>query len=234
MPCSSPLLADHALHTTGVTPAVVLHFTPSSCSYLCSYRQLCRHRFPDRFYISEYNRSYQWQSVSRYCLVPRMLIFKTLYRTYVTEETAVALNLTYASGDTLIMRADDTTILDPDGPGRNSVRIMSVNNYTTHVAVYVHVLSIDRMFDKLNLRLRFDIRHMPEGCSTWPAAWETGATNWPDCGEVDIVSPKFHVPGSRALTPARTLITLSVKSSKCHRLRKHDLRLICFIPGSKA
>ncbi|THG97271.1 hypothetical protein EW026_g4685 [Hermanssonia centrifuga] len=87
--------------------------------------------------------------------------------TYVTEETALALNLTYASGDTLIMRADDTTILDPDGPGRNSVRIMSVNNYTTHVAV-------------------FDIRHMPEGCSTWPAAWETGATNWPDCGEVDI------------------------------------------------
>ena len=41
------------------------------------------------------------------------------------------------------MRADDTTYLDPSGPGRNSVRIRSNNQYTTHVAVYALCLVPD-------------------------------------------------------------------------------------------
>lgn len=28
---------------------------------------------------------------------------------------------------------------------------------------------------------------MPEGCGTWPAAWETLESDWPNSGEVDIV-----------------------------------------------
>ncbi|KAF9233225.1 glycoside hydrolase family 16 protein [Melanogaster broomeanus] len=87
---------------------------------------------------------------------------------YVDEETAVMLGLTFAIGDTFIMRADDTTVLSPSGPGRNSVRIRSNNVYTTHVAV-------------------FDIQHMPQGCGTWPAIWESDEANWPLGGEVDIV-----------------------------------------------
>ncbi|KZT27803.1 glycoside hydrolase family 16 protein [Neolentinus lepideus HHB14362 ss-1] len=86
---------------------------------------------------------------------------------YVDEATAQADNLTYASGNTFILRADDTTTLSSSGPGRNSVRLQSNNQYTTHVAV-------------------FDIRHMPQGCGTWPAVWEVGA-NWPDEGETDIL-----------------------------------------------
>ncbi|KZT36648.1 endo-1,3(4)-beta-glucanase [Sistotremastrum suecicum HHB10207 ss-3] len=87
---------------------------------------------------------------------------------YVDQATALSKNLTYASGNTFIIRADDTTTLSASGPGRNSVRIRSVNTYTTHVAV-------------------FDIRHMPQGCSTWPAAWETNESDWPNGGEADIV-----------------------------------------------
>jgi hypothetical protein len=90
-----------------------------------------------------------------------------LSRNYVSQSTALAQNLTFVSSDTLIMRADATTVLSPSGPGRNSVRIQSYAAYTTHVVV-------------------FDIRHMPQGCATWPAAWETG-DNWPTTGEVDIV-----------------------------------------------
>ena len=32
-----------------------------------------------------------------------------------------------------------------------------------------------------------DVRHMPQGCSTWPAAWEVDEANWPADGEVDIL-----------------------------------------------
>lgn len=57
---------------------------------------------------------------------------------YVDMPTAVAQNLSYASQDSFILRADDTTILDPNGPGRNSFRIRSNEMYTTHVAVCVY------------------------------------------------------------------------------------------------
>ena len=56
-------------------------------------------------------------------------------RNYVNQATALAQNLTYANGNTLIMRADDWSYLDPNGPGRSSVRIQSVKQYTTHVVV---------------------------------------------------------------------------------------------------
>ena len=33
----------------------------------------------------------------------------------------------------------------------------------------------------------FDVRHIPQGCATWPAAWEVHEDGWPDYGEVDII-----------------------------------------------
>lgn len=59
----------------------------------------------------------------------------------------------------------------------------------------------------------FDIRHMPQGCATWPAAWETDDTNWPSAGEVDIVSTQYRL--SRAIhdtIPIRSLAALLVYS----------------------
>ncbi|KAL4076578.1 glycoside hydrolase family 16 protein [Scleroderma yunnanense] len=53
---------------------------------------------------------------------------------YVDRETAENLGLTVATSDSFILRADDTTVLSPTGPGRNSVRIRSDKTYTTHVA----------------------------------------------------------------------------------------------------
>lgn len=86
---------------------------------------------------------------------------------YVDMETSKRENLTYASADTFILRTDYKTVLDPAGPGRNSVRIKSKKAYRNHVAV-------------------FDINHMPQGCGTWPAVWEVGP-NWPHQGEFDIL-----------------------------------------------
>jgi len=87
---------------------------------------------------------------------------------YVDQLTSIEQNLTYAKFDTFILRTDDKTILDADGPGRNSVRIRSKNTYTTHVAI-------------------FDMRHMPQGCGTWPAIRETKESDKPIGGLIDIL-----------------------------------------------
>ncbi|KAF4622600.1 hypothetical protein D9613_009003 [Agrocybe pediades] len=87
---------------------------------------------------------------------------------YVDQPTSQSQNLTFASSNTFVLRTDSRSVLNPSGPGRNSVRIHTKKTYTTHVAV-------------------FDVRHMPQGCGTWPAIWETKESNWPAGGEVDIV-----------------------------------------------
>ncbi|KAJ7027155.1 glycoside hydrolase family 16 protein [Mycena alexandri] len=88
---------------------------------------------------------------------------------YVDEATARRLNLTLATENTFILRADSTTIIDDSAAlGRNSVRIRSNKAYSTHVAV-------------------LDIAHMPQGCGTWPAVWESDEAIWPNGGEVDIL-----------------------------------------------
>ncbi|KAF8970935.1 glycoside hydrolase family 16 protein [Flammula alnicola] len=87
---------------------------------------------------------------------------------YVDQSTSQSQNLTFASSDTFILRTDFTTVLNPNGAGRNSVRIKSTKTYTSHVAI-------------------FNLRHMPQGCGTWPAIWETKESNWPTGGEVDIL-----------------------------------------------
>jgi len=88
---------------------------------------------------------------------------------YVDECTAIEKNLTFTSNDTFVMRADYTTVLDPNGPGRDSVRISSYKAYGYSIMI-------------------LDLRHMPTGCGTWPAFW-TNANNasWPEGGEIDIL-----------------------------------------------
>lgn len=85
---------------------------------------------------------------------------------YVSQGDAQAANLTSTTGNSFVMRVDSRTTLGSGGAGRKSIRIQSNKQWTTHVAV-------------------LDVRHVPQGCGTWPAFWETGA-NWPFGGELDI------------------------------------------------
>jgi hypothetical protein len=87
---------------------------------------------------------------------------------YLDKTAAQSQNITYASSNTFILQTDSTKVLSPWDAGRSSARMVSEKTYTTHVAV-------------------FDIAHMPEGCGTWPAIWETSTGPWPDSGEVDII-----------------------------------------------
>ena len=58
-------------------------------------------------------------------------------RTYVDFATAQAKNLVSVSGNQVTVRADSTTILNATGPGRDSFDLVSKDQYTTHVAMYV-------------------------------------------------------------------------------------------------
>jgi len=86
---------------------------------------------------------------------------------YVSAGTAASQNLTFASSSSFVLRADSKSVLSASGAGRNSVRLQSNKQYTTSVVV-------------------FNVRHMPQGCGTWPALWTVGA-DWPNQGEVDIL-----------------------------------------------
>ncbi|KAI0246779.1 endo-beta-glucanase [Lactifluus subvellereus] len=114
---------------------------------------------------------------------------------YVSGDVAHNEGLVTVSGENFKIRVDNTTYLNPKGPGRNSVRISSTKQYNTHVSV-------------------FNVVHMPQGCGTWPAIWEIG-DNWPVGGEIDIVegvnnqganvvtmhtAPGCSMPESRAMT----------------------------------
>ncbi|KAG6375298.1 hypothetical protein JVT61DRAFT_3523 [Boletus reticuloceps] len=54
---------------------------------------------------------------------------------YLSQSAAQSAGLYSVSGNTVTLRADHTNVLSPSGPGRNSFRIMSNNQYSTHVAM---------------------------------------------------------------------------------------------------
>ncbi|KIK68641.1 glycoside hydrolase family 16 protein [Collybiopsis luxurians FD-317 M1] len=62
---------------------------------------------------------------------------------YVDAETAANENLTYASADHFVLRTDHRSVHDPDGPGRKSVRIQSLKQYTTSVMIIALLSNCD-------------------------------------------------------------------------------------------
>jgi len=117
------------------------------------------------------------------------------YSDYVDKNTAIANNLTYGGGNTFILRADSTNKVASGERGRKSVRLVSTESFRHHVAMYV-VLDPSyngSVADALAIH-SFDVRHMPQGCATWPAIWETGLDDWPNQGELDILEGVNDVP----------------------------------------
>ncbi|KZT66400.1 glycoside hydrolase family 16 protein [Daedalea quercina L-15889] len=88
---------------------------------------------------------------------------------YVDLATAVAHNLTYATPDKFVMRADSTRVVANGTRGRDSVRILSDRAYADSLLV-------------------LDLQHMPQGCATWSAFWSLSQTGpWPAGGEIDVI-----------------------------------------------
>ncbi|KAF8432245.1 glycoside hydrolase family 16 protein [Boletus edulis BED1] len=103
---------------------------------------------------------------------------------YVTQSEAQSAGLVSVSGFTVTLRGDDTTVLNPSGPGRNSFRLRSNDQYSNHVAI-------------------FDIGHIPEGCGTWPAGEidiVEGVNNQVPNQSTLHTSANCAMPSSRSMT----------------------------------
>ncbi|KIW59157.1 hypothetical protein PV05_03630 [Exophiala xenobiotica] len=98
---------------------------------------------------------------------------------YVDGPGSVALNLTYATATSAVLRVDlsdtDTTT------GRKSARVTSKNTYNDGLFI-------------------FDVLHSPYGCSTWPALWLSDPSNWPTNGEIDVMEATNLAPEGNQVT----------------------------------
>ncbi|KAH9165476.1 concanavalin A-like lectin/glucanase domain-containing protein [Lactarius sanguifluus] len=120
---------------------------------------------------------------------------------YVSQAEALGKNLTYVDDSgAFVMRADDWSIVDPAARGRDSIRILSQNAYDE--AIFV-----------------LDLKHMPAGCSTWPAFWTLSkAGPWPNGGEIDIiegVNLNTHNQATLHTTPNCTMSPRLTADSNC-------------------
>ena len=92
---------------------------------------------------------------------------KYVYACRLSTRSLVIMHVAY--DDSFIMRADSYSTVQPGSNGRNSIRIQSMAAYGESLII-------------------LDLRHMPEGCATWPAFWTKSAAGpWPAGGEIDII-----------------------------------------------
>ncbi|KAG9200781.1 hypothetical protein G6514_006637 [Epicoccum nigrum] len=86
---------------------------------------------------------------------------------YVNAQQAQQLGLLKTQGSQVYMGVDTTSILNPSGSGRKSVRVQSKRAYNQALVIA-------------------DFAHVPgSNCGSWPAFWMVGP-NWPNQGEIDI------------------------------------------------
>lgn len=88
------------------------------------------------FYLGSYCWPNSWTSVSR-TWFSRYMYSPHCHRNYVDKDTSIKSNLTFASVDTFILRADYRKVFPGSDVGRDSVRIKSNKTYKRHVAVWV-------------------------------------------------------------------------------------------------
>ncbi|KAF2022149.1 glycoside hydrolase family 16 protein [Aaosphaeria arxii CBS 175.79] len=90
------------------------------------------------------------------------------YVNYVNQAQAQSLGLIKTQNNAVYMGVDHTSVLNPSGTGRNSVRLQSKTGYNSGLVIA-------------------DFAHVPgSNCGSWPAFWMVGP-NWPNQGELDIL-----------------------------------------------
>ena len=99
----------------------------------------------------------------------RQVTHNNEYVTYLNKADAVSNGLVQNRNGQLYIGVDSWSHLDPNGPGRKSVRMRSNKSYNSGTLIIG------------------DFAHMPANvCGSWPAFWTVGP-RWPQDGEIDIL-----------------------------------------------
>ncbi|CAG5179092.1 uncharacterized protein ALTATR162_LOCUS9029 [Alternaria atra] len=97
---------------------------------------------------------------------------------YVNGQEAQQLGLLKTQNGQVYMGVDSTSHLNPNGPGRKSVRVQSKTAYNRALVIA-------------------DFAHVPgSACGSWPAFWMVGP-NWPNQGEIDIYEGVHMSPSNQ-------------------------------------
>lgn len=91
------------------------------------------------------------------------------YVNYLSQSAAQSAGLYKIINNKVFIGVDNTSVLDPAGTGRNSVRIASTASWTKGLFIA-------------------DFDHIPgTACGSWPAFWMLGSGTWPGNGEIDLI-----------------------------------------------
>lgn len=118
-----------------------------------------------------------------------------MYHSYVDQQTAANLNLTYASASSAVLRVD--TAETDASTGRRSVRVESKAQYDNGLFI-------------------FDVIHSPHQCSVWPALWLTNRWNWPKDGEIDVME------AANTATFGNQVTLHTTQGCSMHRVTRHQ------------
>ncbi|MCJ1246138.1 hypothetical protein MMC30_003343 [Trapelia coarctata] len=101
---------------------------------------------------------------------------------YVTQSEAQALGLLKIQGNQVSFGVDNTNVISPSGPGRNSVRLMSNKAYNNGLIIgdFAH------MKVYLARKRLWDLASLDQSANRFVFSWVVGP-NWPSSGEIDII-----------------------------------------------
>ena len=120
---------------------MILSGLVSGCTLPDTYSLTDTYSLADTIIGEDFYSSFEWQTIpdptKGRVYVNQNKVLSCLFsdRNYVDQKTSKSANLTFASSDSFVLRADHTTVLKPSGPGRDSVRIRTVKTYKRHLAV---------------------------------------------------------------------------------------------------
>jgi hypothetical protein len=119
-------------------------------------------------YVAKYSKPSREQH-SDNTLNPSQRLTNNIYANYLSLPSATDSGLIQNRNGQLYIGVDSSTVLDPNGVGRNAISMRSNKAYNSGTLVVG------------------DFAHIPSNiCGTWPSFWMVGPS-WPQDGEIDIL-----------------------------------------------